>query len=151
MPKEGDDDGGEDGGGDDQPKGHLHDGGHPCLSSDHEDPDLYSSGCMTDHDADPDEPKPMSIVALRKLKTAIRASARNGGIAGLVDGLRLAKAREAEAGPTPGSRGSRGSKNGHAGRLAMALAGMKRGGNEDEAEPPSKGRRKRPRDPNKSY
>ena len=47
--------------------GHYHDDGTLCLSSDHEDADLYDSGAATDEDADPDEPKPMSLTAVARL------------------------------------------------------------------------------------
>ena len=54
-------------------KGGRHGGGEPCLSSDHEDPELYDSGVPSDDEADPDEPKPMSIKALRKLLLPLAA------------------------------------------------------------------------------
>ena len=53
-------------------RGRYH-GTEPCLSSDHEDPELYDSGVPTDDEADPDEPKPMSIKALRKLLLPLTA------------------------------------------------------------------------------
>ena len=60
---------------------HHHADGEECLSSDHEDPELYDEGAVSDADseADPDQPKPMAVAYLRKLTTlAAMASARSG-------------------------------------------------------------------------